>query len=185
MLRTFSASVACAFLAGCTVSPAPDGTPIAVAGTAATPTTVHRQPPGGTAPRTVALSGLASWYGPHHQGRRTASGARFDMRERTAAHPALPMGTRLQVSDPASGRSVLVTVNDRGPHVPGRIIDLSWRAAHDLGITDAGIVMVRLDVLPPVSVAPATRTRAKKAPPARPDGETAVPLLMAEQKAPD
>lgn len=107
------------------------------------------------------------------------------MRERTAAHPTLPMGTRLQVSDPASGRSVLVTVNDRGPHVPGRIIDLSWRAARDLGITDAGIAMVRLEVLAPVSVAPASRTRGKKAPPARPDGETAPPLLVAAQKAPD
>lgn len=184
MLRTFSASVACAFLAGCTVSSAPDGPPVTVAGTAATPT-VHRQPPGGTTPQTVVLSGFASWYGPHHQGRRTASGARFDMRERTAAHLTLPMGTRLHVSDPASGRSVLVTVNDRGPHVPGRIIDLSWRAAHDLGITDAGVAMVRLEVLAPVSVAPATRTRAKKALPARPDGETATPLLVAEQKAPD
>lgn len=95
------------------------------------------------------------------------------------------MGTRLQVSDPASRRSVLVTVNDRGPHVPGRIIDLSWRAARDLGITGAGIAMVRFEVLVPVSVAPASRARGKKAPPTRPDGETAPLLLVAEQKAPD
>ncbi len=95
-----------------------------------------------------ALVGLASWYGPRHQGRLTASGAPFDRWALTAAHPFLPMGTRLRVVHADTGRSVLVTVNDRGPHAAGRILDLSWRAARDLGLLRAGVALVRVEPLP-------------------------------------
>lgn len=115
-----------------------------------------------TAPVTeAALTGVASWYGPRHQGRHTAGGERYDMRAFTAAHPSLPMGTRLRVIETATGRSVAVTVNDRGPHVAGRILDLSWRAAHELGIVRAGLAVVTLQVMPTaesrLSVTPPSR----------------------------
>lgn len=186
MFRTFSASVACALLAGCTAHPTTDTPPTAMAQAVDLP---HLRPGGSAVATPTVQSGLASWYGPRHQGRRTASGVRFDMKQRTAAHPTLPMGTRVRVSDPMSGRSVVVTVNDRGPHVSGRIIDLSWRAASDLGITNAGIAMVRLDVLlsghRPVPVAPASRTRTRThKSPFRTDGKMAPPLLETSWTAP-
>jgi rare lipoprotein A len=82
--------------------------------------------------------GIASWYGLGFHGRRTASGERFDMHALTAAHPSLPFGTRLLVENPANGRSVVVRVNDRGPHVRGRIIDLSHAAARAIGLLGWG-----------------------------------------------
>lgn len=109
----------------------------------------------------AALTGIASWYGPRHHGRPTANGERYDMRAFTAAHPSLPMGTRLRVIDTATGRSVAVMVNDRGPHVAGRILDLSWRAAHELGMLRTGVAAVALQILPPaesrLSVMPSSR----------------------------
>jgi rare lipoprotein A len=91
--------------------------------------------------------GLASWYGGEHHGRRTASGEPFDMRALTAAHPTLPFGTRLRVTSLASGRAVEVRVNDRGPFVDGRVLDLSQEAARRLGALGAGIVRVRLRIV--------------------------------------
>lgn len=82
--------------------------------------------------------GIASWYGPRFHGRRTASGERFDMRALTAAHPTLPFGTVVRVENPESGRSVDVRINDRGPHIKARIIDLSRAAARALGLLDVG-----------------------------------------------
>jgi len=91
--------------------------------------------------------GVASWYGAHHHGRRTASGEVFDMYKLTAAHPTLPFGTRLLITSLDNGRSAEVRVNDRGPHVDGRIIDLSYAAARALGATGPGTVPVRIRVL--------------------------------------
>lgn len=87
---------------------------------------------------TRMLSGRISWYGPGFHGRRTASGERFDKHEMTAAHKTLPFGTLVRVTDRATGRSVLVRVNDRGPYSGGRILDLSEAAAGRLGIKGRG-----------------------------------------------
>ena len=101
---------------------------------------------GGPEPGT-RIDGLASWYGQQHQGRPTASGEAFDMNKLTAAHRTLPFGTRLRVTNVENGKSVVVRVNDRGPHVSGRVLDLSYRAAQALGITDAGVARVEAVVL--------------------------------------
>ncbi len=97
---------------------------------------------GATAPVDEAAAplgdGVASWYGLPFHGRRTASGERFDMNAFTAAHPHLPFGTRVRVHNPHNGRSVVVRINDRGPHVGGRIIDLSHAAARALGLLSRG-----------------------------------------------
>jgi rare lipoprotein A len=92
-------------------------------------------------------TGEASWYGKRYHGRTTASGAPFDMNAMTAAHKKLPFGTVVRVTDVATGRSVQVTNNDRGPFIPGRIIDLSRGAAVKLGIIDSGVAKVRVEVL--------------------------------------
>jgi rare lipoprotein A len=92
----------------------------------------------------LASQGLASFY---TEGTQTASGEKFDTHELTAAHPTLPFGTRLRVTNVASGRSVTVRVNDRGPYVPGRIVDVSYSAANALGMVGGGLAKVRLDVV--------------------------------------
>ena len=99
-------------------------------------------------PGTQEVRGLASWYGLAFHGRRTASGERFDMNALTAAHPTLPFGTRVRVVNARSGRSVVVRINDRGPHVPGRIIDLSHAAARTIGILGWGAATVVVSPLP-------------------------------------
>jgi rare lipoprotein A len=88
--------------------------------------------------------GRASWYGDAFAGRRTASGARFDPAALTAAHRTLPFGTRVRVTLDATGRSVVVTITDRGPHVAGREIDLSRAAATAIGLTARGVGEVTL-----------------------------------------
>lgn len=89
--------------------------------------------------------GVASWYGPGFQGRLTANGERFDMNELTAAHKTLPFGTHVQVKSNRTGKAVVVRINDRGPFVGGRIIDLSRAAAQQLGIVAHGhdVVVLR------------------------------------------
>lgn len=89
-------------------------------------------------------SGMASYY---WQGQRTASGARFNPNGLTAAHRSLPFGTRVLVTNRANGRSVTVTINDRGPFIKGRIIDLSRGAASVIGMTGAGVAPVSISVL--------------------------------------
>lgn len=89
-------------------------------------------------------SGVASYY---WQPQRVASGGTFNPNALTAAHKTLPFGTRVRVTSVASGRSVDVIINDRGPFVRGRVIDLSRRAAQVIGMTGAGVASVRLDVL--------------------------------------
>ena len=91
--------------------------------------------------------GLASWYGARFHKRRTASGERFDMRALTAAHPTLPFGTRVCVRSEATGRSVVVRINDRGPHIRNRVIDLSRGAAEVLGVMGLGLKPVELFAL--------------------------------------
>jgi rare lipoprotein A len=92
----------------------------------------------------VASDGLASFY---KEGTQTASGEKFDANELTAAHRTLPFGTRLRVTNVATGRSVTVRVNDRGPFVPGRVVDVSYSAAETLGMVGGGVAKVKLDVV--------------------------------------
>ncbi|MGH7055043.1 MAG: septal ring lytic transglycosylase RlpA family protein, partial [Stellaceae bacterium] len=90
----------------------------------------------------VQQRGIASWYGSHWQGRRTASGARFNDQALTCAHRWLPFATTARVTNLKTGKSVDVVVNDRGPYHAGRIIDLSARAAKTIGMKKAGIAPV-------------------------------------------
>ena len=92
----------------------------------------------------VASYGLASFY---VEGSETASGEKFNPNELTAAHPTLPFGTRLRVTNVSNGRSVVVRVNDRGPFVPGRVVDVSHSAAETLGMIERGTAKVKLDVV--------------------------------------
>jgi rare lipoprotein A len=91
--------------------------------------------------------GVTSWYGRTHHGRRTASGEIFGMNQPSAAHRALPLGTRIRVTNLANNRSIELRVNDRGPHVRGRVLDLSWRVAQALGFVEAGTTRVRIETI--------------------------------------
>jgi rare lipoprotein A len=93
---------------------------------------------------TKTSQGVASFYSDDTE---TASGEKFDASKLTAAHPTLPFGTRLRVTDVKSGRTVMVRVNDRGPYVQGRIVDVSYSAAQSLGMVGKGLANVRLDVV--------------------------------------
>jgi len=93
--------------------------------------------------------GTASWYGEYFVGKPTASGEDFDMYDMTAAHPTLPLGSYVRVTNLRNGRVVVVKVNDRGPVVPGRIIDLSYGAAKVLQFDQRGLQRVRLDLVRP------------------------------------
>jgi rare lipoprotein A len=97
--------------------------------------------------------GTASWYGDYFEGRPTASGEPYNMYDLTAAHPTLPLGTFVRVTNLHNGRSVIVRVNDRGPVVPGRIIDVSYNTARVLKFSGKGLQRVRLDVVHPHLVA--------------------------------
>ena len=105
---------------------------------------VHHQPP----PIVDGVqTGIASWYGPGFHGKRTANGEIFDQYEITAAHPSLPLGTRAMVTNLANGRAVEVRINDRGPFVDNRVIDLSYAAARVIGMIGPGTSPVRIEVL--------------------------------------
>ena len=91
--------------------------------------------------------GIASWYGREHQGKRTASGEIFDMNGLTAAHRTLPFGTWVRVTGLDNGRSVDVRINDRGPFIARRVIDLSYEAARRLGMIGPGLIRVVLRVV--------------------------------------
>ncbi|WP_244110147.1 septal ring lytic transglycosylase RlpA family protein [Burkholderia ambifaria] len=92
----------------------------------------------------VVQLGMASWYGKPFHGRRTANGERFNMYALTAAHRTLPLGTHVRVTHLVSGRSVLVRINDRGPYVRDRIIDLSMAAAEKLDLSRTGTAQVMI-----------------------------------------
>jgi len=91
-----------------------------------------------------AQVGVASWYGPDKDGRLTASGAVFNAGKLTAAHRSLPFNTRVKVTNLRNGKSVDVVINDRGPGIPGRTIDLSEQAARKLGMTEKGLAPVKI-----------------------------------------
>ena len=95
----------------------------------------------------IEETGKASWYSDKLHGRYTASGARYDTAQLTAAHRTLPFGTRVRVTHIGSGRTVEVMVNDRGPWVKGRIIDLSRAAARSLGMIAEGVAKVRVETI--------------------------------------
>ena len=97
--------------------------------------------------RRLTETGQASWYGKAHHGQRTASGEPFDMHTLTAAHRTLPFGTIVRVTNLGNGRSVNVRINDRGPFLHGRIIDLSYEAAVRLGIVSTGTARVEIKVI--------------------------------------
>src|SRR6202049_1985403 len=107
--------------------------------------TIHHQP---------YQVGTASWYGEYFEGRATASGEPYNMHDLTAAHPTLPLGSWVRVTNLNNGRIVYVRINDRGPIVPGRIIDLSYGAAQVLHFQNKGLQQVRLDLASPREAAP-------------------------------
>lgn len=124
-------------------------TPAAFAQTAA-PHSAPRPgspPVGAVADAARTQTGMIAWYGPRFAGRKTASGQRFDPQAMTMAHPTLPFGTRVRVTNLSSNKSVIVHVNDRGPTTPGRIADLSQGAARQIDMIKAGVVEARLEVL--------------------------------------
>ena len=92
-------------------------------------------------------TGIASWYGSKYHGRTCANGEKFDMYKLTAAHKSLPFGTRVRVTNLENNKSVVVRINDRGPFVRGRIIDLSYAAAKKIGMLKSGIVKVRAEIV--------------------------------------
>jgi rare lipoprotein A len=127
------------------------------------PQTVSLPPPPAPGPEQPFFTqvGTASWYGGFHQGRKTASGERFNMNDMTAAHRGVKLGTLLRVTNLYNGRTTTVRVNDRGPYVNNRIIDLSAAAARGLGMKQDGLARVRIEAFaadqpggPAVAVAP-------------------------------
>ncbi|HJU28904.1 MAG TPA: septal ring lytic transglycosylase RlpA family protein, partial [Candidatus Binataceae bacterium] len=99
------------------------------------------------APFQPSVVGIASWYGPGFDGHRTSSGEIYNQEDLTAASLLFPLGTRLMVTNLANGRAVEVTINDHGPYIKGRDIDLSHRAARLLGMIGPGTTRVRMDVM--------------------------------------
>jgi rare lipoprotein A len=94
-----------------------------------------------------AQKGIASYYHDSLHGRKTASGQIYDKNARSAAHKTLPLGSKVKVTDSQTGKSIVVKINDRGPFIEGRIIDLSRSAARDLGIIQRGVAKVKVEVL--------------------------------------
>jgi len=110
--------------------------------------------------------GVASWYGPDFHARPTSSGEPYDMYAMTAAHKTLPIPAYARVTNLTNGRSIIVRINDRGPFVANRIIDLSYTAAHKLDMTRAGTAFVEVEVLTPGAPADAARSLVPPTPPA-------------------
>lgn len=107
------------------------------------------------APQQV-LVGKASWYGPYFHGRKTASGEIYNMYAMTAAHKDLPLGSLIRVTNPNNQKQLFLKVNDRGPYIEGRILDLSYAAAKELDILQQGVSTVQIEVYPkdaPIQVA--------------------------------
>ena len=104
---------------------------------------VKEEVPNAEGPK-VEQVGNASWYGPAQEGKETASGETFDQNKLTAAHPTLPLGSKAVVTNLETGKSVTVTINDRGPYVKGRKIDLSRAAAQQIGMGKKGVAKVKI-----------------------------------------
>ncbi|MDF2799608.1 MAG: Rare lipoprotein [Devosia sp.] len=95
----------------------------------------------------AVLTGVASWYGPGFHGRTTANGEKYNMHQLTAAHKSLKFGTKVRVTNKKNGKSVIVRINDRGPYVGSRIIDLSKSAAEVIGMIGPGTASVTVEIL--------------------------------------
>ena len=108
---------------------------------------VEKQEPKPTGVVRSLGTGVASYYGKRFHGRRTANGERFNMNAMTAAHKKLPFGTRVRVTNAANGKSVVVRINDRGPFIRGRTIDLSRAAASKIGMISRGHARVKLEIV--------------------------------------
>ena len=91
--------------------------------------------------------GISSWYSSKLQGKKTSSGEKYDIHAKTAAHKTLPMQTKVKVINLENGKSTIVRINDRGPFIPGRIIDCSYAAAKEIGLVRMGIAKVQIEVL--------------------------------------
>ena len=104
-------------------------------------------PPLCAVPKEELEIGEASWYGQEFQGSTTASGEIYDLSELTAAHPTLPFGTTIRVTNLKNRKKILLRVNDRGPHIGRRMLDVSWAAAKRLGFVQAGTARVRVEVV--------------------------------------
>jgi rare lipoprotein A len=122
---------------------------VGCATTAPSSSTIREVPTGPRAEVKSVQEGKASWYGREQHGHLTANGERFDMYALTAAHRTLHMNTHVRVTNINNGRSCVVRINDRGPYSRGRIIDLSYAAAKLLGMLEAGVALVRVEVLGP------------------------------------
>ncbi|UCD59304.1 MAG: septal ring lytic transglycosylase RlpA family protein [Candidatus Hydrogenedentota bacterium] len=107
----------------------------------------YRNTPRKSARPSGTIYGVASWYGRKYHGRRTSNGEIYNMHAHTAAHRTLPFGTVIRVTNLRNGCRTVVRINDRGPFVAGREIDLSYQAARDLGMLDTGLERVRLEIL--------------------------------------
>jgi len=143
-------------LAGCSLKQEPAPLPsIPHVHEEAAPAPVLQEPPPQTqetAPASKPVTtqiGTASWYGPGFHGRETASGETFNQYALTAAHRTLPLGTKAKVTNLETGQSVHVKINDRGPYVPGRHLDLSQAAAKQIGLTKKGVAKVKIEATPP------------------------------------
>jgi rare lipoprotein A len=117
------------------------------AGFAAAPTLAHDKTDAKACVKKApkAQTGKASWYGKANHGKKTASGEKFDANAPTAAHPSLPMGTEIEVTNLDNGKEATLTVNDRGPKTKGRILDVSKKGARDLGIGEEGTAKVKIE----------------------------------------
>jgi rare lipoprotein A len=134
--------------------------------TAAPVSSIHKKPEVRKQVKTKPYQvGTASWYGQIFDGKPTASGEPYDMYDMTAAHLKLPMGSYVRVTNLRNSRAVVVRVNDRGPIVPGRIIDLSYGAAQALEFRQRGLQRVRLDLVNPRDLKLANQTLAYNHPP--------------------
>ncbi|MEE4209172.1 MAG: septal ring lytic transglycosylase RlpA family protein [Parvularcula sp.] len=142
-MKTFQvlpAAVLLGVVTACSTAKAPDTAPVASippAGTSA----------GKAATKAKTLQGIASFYAASLDGNRTANGETYDHGALTAAHKTLPFGTKLKVTNLENGKSVIVTVNDRGPYAKGRILDLSGAAARALGMIETGTARIRAEIL--------------------------------------
>jgi rare lipoprotein A len=104
-------------------------------------------PPLSIIPKEEHQVGVASWYGQEFQGITTASGEAFDLNGFTAAHPTLPFGTTIRVTNLKNNKNILLRINDRGPHIGRRLLDVSWAAAQRLGFVQSGTTPVRVEVV--------------------------------------
>ncbi len=170
--RVAGLAVAGVLLAACSRNPPP-----------ALPAPQPAEPAEPEPPPAFYEEGVASWYGPGFDGRLTASGEVFFADSLTAAHPRLPFGTLLRVVNLDNGREIVVRINDRGPFVEGRILDLSRAAARALGMEQAGVARVRIFLEQQDEPAPAD-TGAIRAPGGHAAGAEAAELRLHGLRAP-